>query len=761
MILSGRTIQARLKIITIAAVITALVTASCALIVPFPPKVDLEERLTAFPQTKLPLSAPAKVYWNLNQVPFVDAKTDEDAAFVIGLIHAHLRLGQMEVMRRIAAGRISEMGGPLAIDIDHSLRVLNLGRVASQVVASMPDDTRRWLESFVLGINYYQNSIEFLPHEFQVLGLEREVWTAEDVITIGRLASVDVNWIVWYRLLALRNEPGWAVLWSRLLDEGTASLPSFISENSDSLNSLTDIVLGMSRSGSNAVAISGDKSITGSGLIASDPHLGLTVPNLWLIAGYRSPSYHAVGMMIPGIPFIAFGRNRDIGWGGTNMRAANSDLFDVSVLNPESFVEREEKIKVRWWFDKNITVRETEFGPIISDAPAVPSISDDQIGLRWIGHQPSDELTSMLKVNRARNWNEFKDALEGFAVSPQNMVFADRHGHIGMIMATHIPQRKVAKPKDLVLQPHDLDHWSSILTSQDLPASYNPKSGYLVSANNLATETDMPIGYFFSSNDRVHRLSERLVELDRVSVRDLEELQRDVFMHSAVELRNAFLERIKTLSNTHKLDTLQFLNVLEDWDGYYHKTSAGPVAIELLTYYFVDNYYSESQKAAYAATGRQMTSLLHELNTASRTVIDAALHPALLSASAKFKEFSTWGDMHSISLSHPLRFIPIIGRYYRFGTFPVSGGSTTIMKTANRLTDQRHTASYGSNARHISDMSDLDSNYLVLLGGQDGWINSTTFLDQVTLWRTGGYVRVPMRMRTIQNDFPYLMELTP
>ena len=83
------------------------------------------------------------------------------------------------------------------------------------------------------------------------------------------------------------------------------------------------------------------------------------------------------------------------------------------------------------------------------------------------------------------------------------------------------------------------------------------------------------------------------------------------------------------------------------------------------------------------------------------------------------------------------------------------------MKTANQLTDQRHTASYGSNARHISDMSDLDANYLVLLGGQDGWINSTTFLDQVALWRTGDYVRVPMRMRTIQNDFPYLMELTP
>ena len=146
------------------------------------------------------------------------------------------------------------------------------------------------------------------------------------------MGSVDVNWLVWFRLLKLRQRPDWPVLWARLVAECTASLPSFAAADSGALNALTDILGGMSRSGSNSLAVAASKSASGGALIASDPHRGVSAPNIWLLVGYKSPSYHAVGMMIPGVPFIAVGRNPDIGWGGTNMRSAFGEhLIDAEI----------------------------------------------------------------------------------------------------------------------------------------------------------------------------------------------------------------------------------------------------------------------------------------------------------------------------------------------------------------------------------------------------------------------------------------------
>lgn len=741
------------------AAIAAVMLSSCALLTPLPQRTTLDQRLAAFPRTELPLSAPVVIHWNDHQVPFIEAQTDDDLAFTLGLVHAHLRLGQMEMMRRISQGHIAEMGGPLATDIDHSLRILDVGRVAPEIVAAMPAANRRWLDSFVAGINFHLARTASLPHEFALLGLGREPWTAEDVITIGRLGSVDVNWLVWFRLLKLRQRPDWPVLWARLVAEGTASLPSYAADDSGTLNALTHVLGSMSRSGSNSFAVAASKSASGGALIASDPHLGISAPNIWLLAGFKSPSYHAVGMMIPGLPFIAVGRNPDIGWGGTNMRSANSDLFDIAGLDPASFTERHERIKVRWWFDRDITIRETPLGPIVSDAPALPVGADDLLALHWIGHRPSDELSAMLAVNRAGNWDEFRAALAGFAVSPQNMLYADAAGHIGLMMATHLPRRPLEAPTDLVKHPAEAAHWNEIVTGLELPSSFDPASGFLASANNLAAPAHVPVGYFFSPNDRIGRLRERLGALDQVSVDDLGALQRDVYMESAVQLRDAFVERLSAVPDAE--ETAALVRTLTEWDGHYHEDARGPVAIELLTYYFVEVYYTEERRQAFSATGRLLAHVTSDVREGEAVAIGEALATAVRSAAETFPNFATWGDMHRLAIAHPLHFVPVLGDRYRFGDFPASGGSATVMKTAHGLTDERHSAGYGSNARHVSDMSDPDANHFVLLGGQDGWLHSSTFLDQYELWRQGKYIRMPLRLETVRAEFPHRMELKP
>ena len=285
----------------------ALVVSSCALLAPLPKQKDVAERLAAFPTHGLPLDGAVTIHWSERQIPFIEADNDGDAAFALGLVHAHLRLGQMATMRMIARGRVAEMIGPLGVDIDHGLRTLDYGRAAAEIGRGLDEATRLWVQRFVDGVNHYQDTASELPHDFGVLGLEPEPWTLEDVFVMGRLAGTDVNWLVWADLLPLRARAGWDELWARLMTDGTVSLSSF--EGDEESAQAQRWLGGLSKSGSNSLAVAGHRTDTGGALMANDPHLGILVPNVWLIAGVHSPSYHAVGLMAPGLPIFAIGRN--------------------------------------------------------------------------------------------------------------------------------------------------------------------------------------------------------------------------------------------------------------------------------------------------------------------------------------------------------------------------------------------------------------------------------------------------------------------
>jgi penicillin amidase len=734
----------------------------CALFAPLPPKTSAADRLESIPTEGLPVSAPVKIYWDANKVPFVEAAADRDAAFALGLVHAHLRLGQMELLRRISQGRIAEMGGPLAADIDHSLRVLDFGKASPAVLAAMPTETREWLDGFVAGINHYQAQVAELPHEFALLGLEREPWRAEEVITIGRLASTDVTWLVWFRLLALRDEPGFDRLWARVAATGQTSAPSFEMPAVAALGELEAILSRTARNGSNSLAIAGARSASGSALIANDPHLGLSLPNLWLIAGVKSPSYHMVGLMIPGLPFVAVGRNADIAWGGTNLRAASSDLFDVSALPETQFTTRRDTIGTRWWLDRDIEIRDTPYGPLISDAPLVPKRKGEKLALSWIGHRPSDEMSAMLAVNRARDWSAFRRALAGFALSPQNFVYADRAGNIGQVTAAHLPRRPDEPPAAIVRPINEARLWDDIVTSAELPSTFNPQGGFVASANNKPAGGDILIGYFFSADDRILRLQGLLSAPRKWTADDLKAVQMDTYRQSAVNLRDALMARIDRMvppvEPTERNGAV--LRAIASWDGDYRVDSRGAVAFESLMAALAENLYDATVLAAYGA-GNLYEFLAEDLARFDDARITAALAVALPRAATSLERYPTWGDMHRLEIEHLLANIPVIGGRYRFGDLPAAGGNETVLKTAHDLTAERHATRYGAQARHVSDLADPDANWFVLLGGQDGWFNSANFSDQIELFQTGRLIQVPLSLDRVRSGAAYETTLRP
>lgn len=749
----------------LAALLVGCGLAGCTLLKPLPPATTIEERLATFPKTGLPLQRPVVIYWNEHQVPFIEAEDDGDAAFALGLVHAHLRLGQMAAYRRIARGRIAEMAGPLAADIDHGLRFLDFGRSTAEVEAGLPAETRVWLERFVEGVNHYQAHAPELPYEYGVLGLAREPFTVSDVLTFSRLAGTDVTWLVWLNLLRLHDRPDWPQLWARLVKGGNHPGPG--TGRAESVLDLARLLEDLGRTGSNSLAVAGQRSASGGALIANDPHLGLNLPNIWLIAGLKSPSYHVVGLMVPGLPVFGIGRNPWIAWGGTNMRAGASDLVDVSSLPASEFRQRRETIRIRWWPDRTVTVRETQFGPVITDAPQLADLALPPLALRWTGHAASDEVTAFLKVARARDFDAFRSAFKTFSVPGQNMLYADAKGNIGQVMAVHLPDRSGAAPSDLIIAPAEAERlWSHMRDVEDLPAVFNPAAGFLASANNQPPAAPW-VGTFFSSDDRVERMAALIGTQEKVELNDLKAAQRDVCVPSAKALDDLFAARIGEANLEARLPAAAqtVVAAMRQWDGCYDEDSRGAVAFELFRYAFTSAYYGaligETDAAAFASISQSKTLLLEDIAATDPTSLAPLLEKAATEAATAFPSFANWGEMHRLRLAHPLSLLPVIGERFRFGEYGVGGSTETLMKTAHALTNERHATRYGANARHLSDLSDLDSNAFVILGGQDGWLNSTTFLDQLPAWREGRYIPMPLRLESVRRQFPMRMDLTP
>ncbi len=696
------------------------------------PERALADRLGDLPDDRLPVSRPVTVWWDGHQIPFIEAATDADAAVALGVVHAHLRLAQMEVMRRLAHGRLAEMLGPAALPLDHGLALLDFPRAVPAVLAAMPTWTRDWVEAFAAGLSHVALHAPRSP-ELAMLGVARRPWTAADVLAVGRLASADVNWIILFNMLKLRARADWPELWVELVAHArTGPIPL-----DDGLPLLGRVATAVTRSGSNAVAVAGHRSASGGALMAADPHLSLTLPNLWLVAGLRCPSLHVVGLMIPGLPFVAVGRNRVAAWSGTSLQADSSDLFDANGL-PVS--ERRRAAPVRWGRGQEHRLRDTPLGPVISDCPLVEG--GRPVALSWMGHRPSDELSGWLGIARAHCWEAFAAAADRLAVPGQHLLYADRGGRVGRLLATHLPCRPPGPPADAVLPPDAAQAWRSTLSARSLPRLVDPPDGILVSANERPAGASVRVSTFFPGPDRCLRLRRLIQGRGRMGLDDLGALQLDVFSEAALDL-------------THWLAARTDFPALEAWDGRYDEDSRGAAALEVVVAGLHGFAHGDEGLAGYWASWNPTAILRRRLEG----VEPGALARALDSCR---RPVPAWGAMHRLRLGHWLGLLPGLGGLARMVDLPAPGGNDTVHKTAHGLAGAAaHPVRFGANARFLTDTADPDSSRVVLLGGQDGWLGSSTFLDQLGRWRAGGTIPLPMRPETVRATFPHRTILRP
>ena len=222
-----------------------------------------------------------------------------------------------------------------------------------------------------------------------------------------------------------------------------------------------------------------------------------------------------------------------------------------------------------------------------------------------------------------------------------------------------------------------------------------------------------------------------------------------------------FAISVNEVLSTMGMSASSLVDALRSWDGAHQAESEGALAFELFLYHFIHELHGEGGRALYRGTLQPWQLLRVDLATLPNGRIVAALQSAAETAGKTFSKFRCWGDLHRIRLSHPFASVPLLKKRFVFSDFPVGGSNETLMKTAHGLSNGVHSVAFGANARFLADLSDPDENYVVLLGGQDGWLGSTTFSDQLKLWRNGEYCHLPLRPETVRARFPHSLTITP
>jgi len=529
-----------------------------------------------------------------NGVPYVRAASDMDAYFALGYLHAQDRLWQLEVSRRLAQGRLSEIMGRKALSEDIWMRTLDLYGAAQSAWPALSDEARASLQAYADGINAYLVEDRTLPPEFLLLGVEPQPWRPIDSLAWFKVFSLNQSngmRMEANRYVARKYLPQsqWVLLERDYPADAPVTvevLPVMQDIAAMGLTLADHLGFGGKYVGSNAWVLSGALTADGSPLLANDPHMGLRMPSPWYVAHLSAPGYSASGMSVVGLPNIVFGRNARIGWGGTNMMADTQDLY-ILETDPDrpnyykadgqwqALDVRQEEIRVKSDFPAalrepmnpvRIQIRSSKLGPVISDALRTV---DQPVSLRWPGLDPGDtSYEGIFRLAYAKNWQEFNIALSAIVVPAINVVYADTANNIGYVAAGRVPKRGWGDGILPVAASDPRYEWHGYIPFAEMPRVFNPPSGFVVSANNKVAGEDYL--YFISRDwapparaERITAMIKTLIDRQgRIRPEDVERMQGDVKDLEASELKDYLFTLLpeRVVSNPAMLE-------LKDWRG--------------------------------------------------------------------------------------------------------------------------------------------------------------------------------------------------
>ncbi|MFL5828146.1 MAG: penicillin acylase family protein, partial [Thermoleophilaceae bacterium] len=732
------------------------------------------------------LEAPVTIARDRLGVPRVEARTSADLCFAFGFLHAQERLWQLEFYRRVGAGTLAEMVGPEALQVDRTMRTLGMKRVSEREVEHLPERDREILEAYASGVNAGVAQQHAPPLELQLLRVTPAPWTPADTLVIRRILALGFSTNMETELFraelvrkigierAALLEPRYPRGNPLVTDPGAGWTGDALEIVEQFARVREAIGLSLEPTGSNNWVVSGERSVTGSPLMAGDPHIATGMPDTWYVVEANTPELELRGGTMPGIPGLVMGQTRHLAWSFTNVLADVQDLFVERIRDREYEFEGEwrpltvhrEEIAVAGRPAEQLEVLETHHGPIVN-GPLGADRGGEPLALSWTALREPMRSAVGIDLGLLKSGEELVEAFRDYSSPCMNLLWADDRGNIGYKLVGFIPLRRGGCP-DLPKPGWTGEYeWDGYVPYDELPSIVNPQGGAIVTANNRIAPDDYPhhITSEYLDGYRAARIEQLLEERERHSLDDFERIQSDLYSIPGEQTAH----RLARLRPSGQRDR-RAIERLKSWDFVLDPGTVAGTIYQAFTVHFArlvseaaigDPEYAARWRAKSLLGFTGMTTSLWRFQARLLELWDEADSDmigggswddlALEALTAALDELERahgadparwrWGQVHGLAFPHALAEGP--GRVSKLldrllsRRLAAGGGQETVSQIGFVPHNGDYTGRWAPSLRLLLDLEDPERSRWQHMTGQSGHPGSPHYDDLLDAWLAG------------------------
>jgi penicillin G amidase len=740
------------------------------------------------------LNDPAEIYLDDRLVPHIFAGNENDAYYIQGYLHAKFRLWQMEFQAYAAAGRLSELVGPAALNFDREKRRLGMGYAAEKAVVEVERDavSKAEADSYTAGVNAYISSLKEsdLPIEYKLLGYKPELWTNLKTALFLKYMSLDLaGYETDFENTNLRSKLGYATF-NKMFPISQDSLDPIVPVDTfsktpgvvlktptgyDSVYLQNNDTTGIRSAkpdkdnGSNNWAVSGIKTKSGSPILCNDPHLGLNLPSLWYEMQISCPSFNVYGASFPGAPGVIIGFNDSCAFGFTNAMRDVRDYYEISFKDDsrKEYWYNGQWVPTDFRFEHILqkdapefidTVAYTIFGPVMYDKSFSGNrkTNNKYYAVRWKAHDPSNELMIFNGLDHAKNFADYQQAIKWLHTPGQNVIFACKNGDIAITAQGEFPA-KWKRQGDFLMPGTDSSYqWQGTIPQPENPFMYNPERGFVSSANQYPVN---PLTYPYYLGGEYHNyraltINHYLSQANEIGIEDMMKLQTDTYNPFAGMARPVLMKNIDTTDMSP--DQSKYYEVLKDWDLHYDGEGKGSSIFKIVwdslkAVVWHDELEQAGMPDFYPANSTLLEGILRDsayeflddINTPEKETLNHDVNLAFKKAVITCKNLDregklTWAKMKATRIEHLARLDP-------FSRLDIDNGGGEYAINAVKTT-------HGPSWRMIVQLTKNTEAYGIYPGGQSGNPGSQYYDNFVDNWTNGKYYPLWMMSKDEETD---------
>lgn len=743
------------------------------------------------------LSNEVTVYFDAVGVPHINAQNQKDAYIALGYVHAQDRLWQMELTRRIAPGRLSEILGKDLLEVDQFFAGLGIEEAANKTIASLDKSAESYvlMQAYLEGINQFINYGK-TPLEFSMLGIEKEMYTVKDVYNVFGYMSFSFA-------VAHKTDPLLTEIKEKLghsyLNELLGALSENLTINKNSIpvkinatisKKVASIMEDLPVSpfiGSNSWVIGPEKTKKGKVIFANDPHIAFAQPSVWYQNHIKTPNFEIYGFNIALMPFPLLGHNRNYAYGLTML--ANDDLnFYIEQENPTNFLEYktidgyqkyellDKTIRIKNEKDTTFQVKVSKHGPIMNDL--IKHVIDKRpIAMNWIYTQlPNEMLEVSHGISHANSISDFKNHVSKIHAPGLNVMYGDAKNNIAWFSSAKLYQlRDSLSSKTYLNGASGNDEIIEYLPFEENPQAINPSWNYVYSANNQPDSVRGKLypGYY-QPQDRAKRIVALLEQKDDFTKEDVSTMIYDVKSSTVSKISQNLLKSVEQSKRT--ASERKAFSILENWDGSYLKTSVGPTIYNRFLYEFLNATYKDELGDSFELF---INSQLQDQVLSSQIDRESSIWWDNVSSTDKIETRSdiinlafknsigflqnqlgehiddwTWNRVISVEYKHTIgKAGDLLRSFFNVGPFETIGGNEVINNQIFKLNSTGYyKVTAGPSTRRIVDFSDVENSLAILPTGQSGNVFSEYYKDQTQKYLEGKFVKMMLNQQEIEQS---------